>query len=56
MQLHLGMAFIASVYISQTLKSFFFEYLHAIDLLCHKDSNFLDNYIGMVITMATWQF
>lgn len=51
-----AMALIASVYISQTQKSFLFEYLHAMDLICHEDSIFLGNYIGMVITIATWHF
>lgn len=27
-----------------------------LDLICHKDSNFLGNYIGLAITIATWQF
>lgn len=51
----LAMVFIASLYISQTQKSLFFEYLHGMDLMWHKDNAFLDNYTGVVITLASQQ-
>lgn len=55
MRLHSGNGIYASMYISQTQKSFF-EYQHGMDLICHRDSNFQGNYIDMVITIATHQF
>lgn len=31
----------------QKKKAFFLKYLHNTDLTCHKDGNFLGNYIGL---------
>ena len=46
-------AFIVSMHNSQTQKPFFFEYLHGMDLISLKDSNFQGNYRDLVITIAT---
>lgn len=48
MGLHSCTIFNASMHISQMQKkNLFLKYLPDTDLTCHKDSNFLGNYIGL---------